>query len=427
ATIDVNGMIVAPGFIDLHNHSSGGLQRELGAVSQIMQGITTAILGPDGGGPYLVEEFMRPFDEDPPALNIMTFVGHATIRRQIMGADYKRPATADEISRMSELVETGMREGAVGLSSGLEYDPGFYSTTEEIIALAKVAARYGGTYMTHMRDEADKVMDALKEAIEIGRAAKIPVHISHIKLGTVGVWGKASQMLAEIDRARTRGIDISADAYPYLAWSSGISVLVPSRKFDDPAAVAKGLADVGGAKNILITRYEKDPTHEFKTLEAVAQQRNMTPVDLYIEIMKQGGAGIVCTSMTENDLRTFYRNPWVMVASDGGIGVRHPRGAGTFPRVLGAYVRENEVMTLERAIRKMTGLPAARLGLKERGVIRKGAAADVVVFDAAAIRDNSTFQEPLKLSEGMKYVFVNGVMVVKEGQPTDARPGLALR
>jgi N-acyl-D-amino-acid deacylase len=217
---------------------------------------------------------MAPFDETPPALNIMTFVGHNTIRRQIMGADYKRAATADEVARMAELVETGMREGAIGLSSGLEYDPGFYSTRDEVVALAKIAAKYGGIYMTHMRDEADKVMDALKESIEIGRLARIPVQISHIKLGTVGVWGKTAQMLAEIDGARARGIDVSADAYPYTAWSSNISVLVPSRKFDDPAAVAKGLADVGGAGNVLITRYAKDPAIEFKTLEEIAKARN---------------------------------------------------------------------------------------------------------------------------------------------------------
>lgn len=425
--LDVTGLIVAPGFIDVHNHSAEAIAQELGAPTQVAQGITTMGLGPDGGGPFGVEDAMAIFDEMPPSVNLLTFVGHATVRVRIMGGDYKRKATPDEVQRMAQLVEQGMREGAFGLSSGLEYDPGFYADTSELVELCKVVSKYGGIYMSHIRDESYDVVGAINEAITVGREAKVPVQISHIKLGTTGVWGKTAQVLAAIDKARVQGVDVTADLYPYTAWSSSITVLVPSRKFDDTAEVTRALADVGGAKNVLITRSEKHPEYNFKTLEDVATSRGMTAVDLYKEIVKEGGASIVCTSMTEADVKAFMRHRQVMISSDGGIGARHPRGAGTFPRVLGKYVRAEKVLTLEAAIRKMTSMPAARLGFKERGVLRKGAVADVVVFNAQEIVDRSTFQEPMVPAVGMKHVLVNGVLVMKDGQVTDARPGQALR
>jgi N-acyl-D-amino-acid deacylase len=284
--------------------------------------------------------------------------------------------------------------------------------------------------MSHVRDEADAVMDAFREAIRIGREAALPVQISHIKLGTVGVWGKAGEASALIDEARRDGLDVTADCYPYDAWASSITVLVPSRRHEDPVAVRRGLDDVGGAGNILITSCRAHPDYEGKTLDAVARQRGTDPVEAYIAIVRDGGAGVVCRSMTEADIRTFMTQPWVMVSSDGGIGGlggRHPRGAGTFPRVLGRYVREGKWMSLEAAIHKMTELPAARLSLNDRGSLRKGMKADLIVFDAEKVLDRSTMLEPQLEPEGVVHVFVNGQAVVRDGQVTGERPGAVHR
>jgi N-acyl-D-amino-acid deacylase len=319
-----------------------------------------------------------------------------------------------------------MREGAVGLSSGLEYEVGGYAETNELVELSKVAARYGGIYMSHIRDEADRSFEALREAIEIGERARIGVEISHIKLGTVGVWHKAAEAIALIEAARKRGVDITADEYPYNAWSSTITVLVPDKRYDYPPSVEKALADVGGAANVLIVRHEAHPEYEFRTLEAVAKDRGTTPVALFIQIVKDGGAGVVCTSMVDDDMRAFYRQPWVMVASDGGIGTRHPRGAGTFPRVLGKYVRDEGWLTLPDAIRKMTNAPAARLKLQRRGRIEPGAIADVVVFNPKTVIDRSTFSDPAILPTGVEKVFVGGELVWDAGKAADARPGKVL-
>jgi N-acyl-D-amino-acid deacylase len=424
--VDAAGLVLAPGFIDMHNHSTEGLEREPLAASQIAQGITTVVLGADGSSPWPIAEYLARRRAEAPAVNVVLFVGHATVRQRVMGDDFRRAATPEEVKRMAALVEQGMREGAAGLSSGLEYEVGSYSTTEEVIELARAAARHGGIYMSHIRDEADRSFEALREAIEIGEKARIPVQISHIKLGTVGVWGKAAEAVKLIEEARRRGVDVTADCYPYEAWSSTITVLVPSRRHDDPESVARGLADVGGAQNVLITRYAKNPSYEFRTMEEIAKERGITPVELYMEIVRNGGAGVVCRSMTEADIRTFYTQPWVMVASDGGIGARHPRGAGSFPRVLGRYVREQNWLTLDEAIRKMTSLPAARLGLKDRGAIRAGARADFVLFHPQTVIDHSTFSEPQKLPAGIEKVWVNGQLVWNEGQATGARPGRVL-
>jgi N-acyl-D-amino-acid deacylase len=350
ATMDVNGLIVAPGFVDIHNLSLSGIRRDHAATSQVAQGITTIVLGPDGTGPIAIEDFVTPFEEDV-SVNIMTLVGHGAVRRSVMADDYKRPATPDEMRLMEEHVEYAMREGAFGLSSDLRADPASYSTTDEVIVLAKMAARYGGIFVTHLRDDS-AVLESITEAISIGRAAKISVHISSLRSGTASARERAAQVLAEIDKARTQGVDITADLYPYSAPESGTA----------------------------------DP-----------------------------------------DLAAFYRHAWVMIGSDGGLATNRPSSAGAFPRVLGPIVRDEKLLTLEQAIRKSSGLPASRLGLKDRGVLIKGAAADIAVFDPATIRDKSTFEDPFARPEGMKHVFVNGVMVVKDGEDTGARPGVALR
>lgn len=425
--LEAKGLVVAPGFIDIHNHSERGLAEDPTARSQILQGITTLAVGPDGNSPWPVAQYLSWAQEKRVAPNLLAFVGHATVRREVMGEDFRRPATPQEITRMAQLVEQAMREGAVGLSSGLEYDTGNPATTEEVITLARVAARFRGIYMSHVRDEADAVLDAFREAVRIGREAALPVQISHIKLGTVGVWGKAGEAVALIEEARRDGLDVTADCYPYDAWASTITVLVPSRRHEDPVAVRRGLDDVGGPGNVLITNCRAHPDYEGKTLEAVGALRRTDAVEAYIAIVRDGGAGVVCRSMTEADIRTFMTQPWVMVSSDGGIGMRHPRGAGTFPRVLGRYVREGKWMSLEMAVHKMSELPAARLSLHDRGSLRKGMKADVVIFDAEKVLDQSTMLEPTLDPVGILHVFVNGRAVVRDGQVTGERPGTVHR
>lgn len=425
--IEARGLVVAPGFVDIHNHSERGFDRDPTARSQTLQGITTIAVGPDGDSPWPIADYLRWCEERKLATNVIAFVGHATVREKVLGENLKRSATDEEISRMADLVELAMKDGAVGLSSGLEYDVGNPATTEEVIALAKVAAKYRGIYMSHVRDEADVVMDAFREAIRIGREARIPVQISHIKLGTVGVWGKADEAARLIGMARRQGLDVTADCYPYDAWSSTITVLIPSRRHDDPAAVKKGLDDVGGGANVMVTSCRAHPEYEGKNLDQIGSLIGGTAIDAYIKIVRDGGAGVVCKSMTEADIKTFYQQPWVMVSSDGGIGMRHPRGAGTFPRVLGQFVREWKWLTLEQAVHKMTAMPAARLGLKDRGIVRKGMKADLVVFDPGKIIDRSTMTEPLIEPIGMIHVFVNGQAVVSEGMVTGERPGAVLR
>ena len=425
--IDARGLVVAPGFIDAHNHSDRGFTTDPSAASQVSQGITTVVIGQDGGSPFPVGEYLTRLDQNPIALNVLTFVGHATVRSRVMGEDTNRHATPAEVERMKQMVEQAMRDGAVGLSSGLEYETGKPASTDEMVALARAASAFGGMYISHIRDEADKTFEALNEAIQIGREARLPVQISHIKLGSVAVWGRAGEAVALINRARSSGLDVTADCYPYDAWSSTIRVLIPSGRHDDPTDVARGLADVGGPANITIVSCSAHPDYEFKNMEEISKREGITPVELYMKIVRDGGAGVVCHSMKDSDINTFYRQPWVMVSSDGGIGSRHPRGAGSYPRVLGRYVRELRWLTLPEAIRKMTSLPAQRFKLKDRGLIRTGFKADLVVFDPKTIIDRATFQEPQLTAEGVQRVFVNGVEVWSDGKITGERPGKALR
>lgn len=425
--IDARGLVVAPGFIDAHNHSDRGFKEDPSAVSQVSQGITTVVIGQDGGSPFPIGPYLQSLDESPIALNVLTFVGHATLRSLVMGEETNRQATPDEVQQMKQLVEQAMRDGAMGLSTGLEYETGRPASLQEVIALARAANAFNGIYISHIRDEADKTFEALEEAIRIGREARIPVQISHIKLGSVAVWGKAPQAVALINRARARGLDVTADCYPYDAWSSTIRVLIPSGRHFDPVDVARGLADVGGPANVTIVSCRAHPEYEFKNMEEISRQEGITPVDLYMKIVRDGGAGVIGHTMKERDIETFYRQSWVMVSSDGGIGSRHPRGAGSYPRVLGRYVRELRWLTLPEAIRKMTSLPAQRFRLRDRGLVRPGFKADLVLFDPARIIDRSTFQKPELISEGVKRVFVNGEEVWIDGKVTGNRPGRALR
>jgi len=426
AVVDGAGLVVAPGFIDIHNHSEQGLSTDPSAASQIAQGVTTLLVGPDGGSPWPIGDYLAERARNPATVNVGAFVGHATVRRLVMGDDFKRAARPDEVARMATMVDQAMREGAFGLSSGLEYEVGGYGETSELVELAKAAARHGGIYMSHIRDEADKSFEALREAVAIGEQARIPVQISHIKLGTVGVWHQAASAIALIESAQKRGVDVTADEYPYNAWSSTITVLVPDKRYDYPPSVEKALADVGGAANVLIVRHMAHPEYEFRTLDAVAKDNKMSAVEQFIQIVKDGGAGVVCTSMVDDDMRAFYQRKWVMVGSDGGIGVRHPRGAGTFPRVLGKYVREERWLALPEAIRKMTSAPADRLKLAGRGRIAAGAVADLVLFNPKTVIDRSTFSDPGILPTGIEKVFVSGQLVWDAGKAQEARPGKVL-
>jgi len=430
-TLDAKGLVLAPGFIDIHNHSTDELQTNPLAESQISQGITSLVVGADGDSPWPLIGWVRTQVQYPAALNVGVFAGHATIREKVMGKDFKRTAKPDEIGQMQGFVREAMNEQALGLSSGLEYEVGSYSETKELVAMAKIAAEHGGIYMTHIRDEADKSFEALGEEIAIAEQAHIPVEHSHIKLGTVGVWGKAPQYIQVIEDARKRGVDIMADCYPYDAWYSNLKVIVPDKHYENPASVKKALDDLGGAAHLTITEFSPNKSYENHTLAELAKTNKLTDVEMYIRLIRLGDsanteATVIGQSMIESDIRAFYEQPWVMVASDGGIHSSHPRGAGTFPRVLGVYVREKHWLSLPEAIHKMTTLPAMRLNWQDRGIIREGAFADLVLFNPETVMDQATFAHPFVLSTGIEKVFVNGALVWDNGKATGARPGFVL-
>jgi N-acyl-D-amino-acid deacylase len=429
--IDAKGLVLAPGFIDIHNHSTDGLESDPLAETQIAQGITSLIVGADGDSPWPILPWLDALRKNSAAVNVAVMAGHATIRGQVMGKDFKRHATDEEMTQMAKLTEQAMQEGAIGLSSGLEYEVGSYSNTDELVLMAATAARNHGFYMTHIRDEGNKSFEALNEEIAIGERARIPIEHSHIKVSTVAVWGKAPEYIRIIESARKRGVNFLADCYPYDAWHSNIKVIMPDKQYQNPQSVEKALADTGGPDSVTITDFKPHPEYASHTIAELAAQRGISAVQMYIQIIREGDAadteaGVIGKSMIESDIKAFYQQPWVMVASDGGIGAHHPRGAGTFPRVLGLYVREKHWLTLPEAIRKMTSLPAQRLGWKDRGVIREGAFADLVLFDPEAVIDRSTFLKPFELPAGIEKVFVNGELVWDAGKPTGARPGRVL-
>lgn len=427
--VDASGLTVAPGFIDLHSHADRGIEEIPSAESQVRQGITTSVVGQDGGSALPVSDFLEMIDRLHPAINFATAIGHGTVRAAVMGADFRRPATSAEIAAMKVLVERGMRDGAVGLSSGTEYDPGFYAEPGEIQALAKVVAPFGGYYASHVRDEEDSVLAAWREVIDVGRAAGIPVHISHAKLASSSVWGKAPAALALLDSAERDGVRVTADWYPYTYWSSSIYVVIPDRDFDNRAKWEKGLADIGGAGNILVTSYRPDSSVQGKTIAEIARLRATDPISTIIDMIHTAGPdiGIIATAMDERDLNTIFADPRVMICSDGSPIGSHPRAFGAFPRVLGEFVRKRRVVPLPEAIAKMTSRPAKLLGLSDRGSIAAGKKADLVIFDPARVADRGTKLEPARHPTGIEYVVVNGELVLDGGRMTAARPGQPLR
>lgn len=427
--IDAAGLIVAPGFVDMHSHADRGIDERPDASSQVLQGITTAIVGQDGGSELPVSDFFGRLGQTRPAINYATSVGHGTVRGLVLGAEFKRAATAAEIETMKALVERAMLDGAVGLSSGLEYDPGFFAQPAELIELAKVAARHGGFYSSHVRDEENSVFDAWREAIDVGRKARLPVEISHAKVASKPVWGKAAEALKLLEEAKREGLTVMADWYPYTYWQSAIYVLLPDRDFENRGKWEVGLDEVGGPANVLITNYRPDATFNGRTVAELAARSGKDPITLIIEMIRAAGPGIgvIGTSMTEGDLAQIFAHPQVLICSDGGLSGRHPRGYGAFPRVLSRYVREEKVVPLHEALAKMTGRSAAQAGLQDRGTIAPGKMADIAVFDANRIADRGTPQDPSQSPVGMRHVIVNGEVVLRDGEMTQARPGRALK
>lgn len=424
--IDAKGLIVAPGFIDAHSHAAGRIVQEPTALSQITQGITTAVVGQDGGWDKPFAEEMGEIQAANPAINFAAFSGHGGLRGKVMGEDYKKLATPAQVEQMKMLLDADMRAGALGLSSGLEYDPGYYSDTNELVALAKVAAKYGGLYISHVRDESDKAFDAFSELLTISNRAGIRAQISHIKLGTKAVWGKARLTDALLARKQ-----ITADVYPYLYWQSTIAALSPSRDWENDAIWVKALADVGGPQNVRLTKFTPDPSWQGQTLAELSAKTGKNAIDLIQEILArtkdgEGSQSVVVTAMTDADLDHFITNPDIMFCSDGSIGGSHPRGAGSFPRVLGVYVRERKLITLEQAIRRMTGLTARTFGLASRGILKVGQAADLVVFNAKTVKDLATPANSTALSVGIRDVVVNGVVTLRGGKLTGQRNGQVL-
>jgi N-acyl-D-amino-acid deacylase len=427
--IDAAGRVVAPGFIDTHSHADRGLDEMPDAASQVRQGITTAVVGQDGGGDLPISEFLDGIDRLKPSINYATAVGHGTVRGLVMGADFKRAATPAEIETMKALVARGMKDGALGLSSGLEYDPGFYAKPEELVELAKVAATHGGYYTSHVRDEENEVFAAWSEAIDVGRKAGLPVLISHAKMASKPVWGKSAQALKLLEDANRTGVRVRADWYPYTYWQSSMYVLIPDRDFENRKKWEVGLEEIGGPQNVLVTGYRPNTAWQGKTVAEIAQAEGKDAVTMIVEMMRASGnsIGIIGTSMDEADLTRLAAHPLTFICSDGGLSGRHPRGYGAFPRVLATYVREQKALDLRRAINKMTAAPAAYLGLAGRGRIAPQQKADIVVFDPVTVQDRGTKSDPAQPPVGIHYVIVNGQVVLDEGKMTDARPGRAIR
>ncbi len=442
-TIDARGLYLTPGFIDVHSHSAGGLSSEELSHGQplLAQGITTVVANPDGGGPTDLRSQQEELLRDGLGVNVAQLVPHGSIRGEVIGMEDRDP-TAPELERMKDLVRRGMEQGAFGLSSGLYYAPGSYSKTEEVIELAKVAGTFGGLYTSHIRDEADYnvgVVGAVDEVIRVSREGGLPGIVTHIKALGPRVWGYSAALVRRIEQARAEGLEVYADQYPYEA--SGTSVtgaLIPRwaqvggreeliRRLNDDTDKLRVRQDVienlerrGGAGRLQVRRYAPDPSIEGRTLGGVADERTMHPADLATELLKEGNAGLVSFNMDTADVRVLMRQPWTMTSSDGGLGpmgegVPHPRNYGTFPRKIRKYALDEGVLSLESAVRSMTSLPASVFRMKDRGQIREGAIADIVVFDPATIRDRAEYERPHQLSEGMRYVFVNGRFAIDGG------------
>tara|TARA_B100000700_G_scaffold112722_1_gene126746 strand:- start:319 stop:1941 length:1623 start_codon:yes stop_codon:yes gene_type:complete len=454
--IDAHGLVVAPGFIDPHTHALRGIFEVPNAESALLQGVTTLTEGNDGSSPYPIDRHYADIDNLRISPNWAVFVGQGTIRQRVIGFGLRK-ATPDEMERMKQMVRDAMEQGALGISTGLFYVPGSFTSTEEVIELSKVAAEYNGIYISHIREEATQLIDSVQETIRIGEEAHIPVQITHHKVIGVENWGASIESLRLVDEARKRGVDVTIDQYPYTASQTSINALIPqwaqaggreemlsrinsaeTYSTIKNEVVAKILYDRGGGdpKNVFISRNSWNPDMAGKNLAELAIDAGLEPTpenaaDVVFDIIRRGGATAVYHAIGPEDVDRIMQHPATAIGSDGPVGVfgegaPHPRQYGTFARVLGLYVRERNILSLEEAIRKMSSQSARRLGIHDRGLITKGYFADIAIFDPNEIIDKATFENPHQYAIGTKFVLVNGTVVVENGQHTGARPGRIL-
>jgi len=454
-TIDATGLIVSPGFIDVHTHLESDETKDPTATNFILDGVTTCITGNCGSSNTDIGKYLRYIDSLKLSINVATLIGQNDVRKQVMGRA-NRDATAEELEQMKNIVDKAMREGAVGFSTGLIYIPGTYTKTPEIVELAKVAAKYNGVYATHMRDEGDSVVFAINEALTVGREAKIPVEISHFKLSGQQNWGRSKETVPMIEAARKQGIEVTIDQYPYTASSTSISTLIPDEILaDNQDSINARLQDPQTRKYVInsmlkrlkkrklkhfsyavVAFYKFDTTYNGKSIEQINlmkgnKHKKEKEAETIVDIMMHGGASAVFHGMSEDDVKRIMKYPFNMFASDAsirefGAGMPHPRGYGTNARVLAEYVRDQKVISLEEAIRRMTSLPAQKFQLHDRGLLAEGYAADIVVFDETNVKDVSTYDRPHAYSQGFKYVIVNGLLTVENEKPLGVRAGQAL-
>ena len=455
--IDAAGKAVSPGFVDLHTHIES-LPLNPEAESHLQQGATTALGGPDGGSPILIDEYLDSLGHQGTGLNVAYLIGHNTIRNHVMGLENRAPTPA-ELAEMKTWVERGMAEGAFGISTGLKYLPGAYSKVDEVIELSKIAGRMGGIYTSHLREEGLGLLQGVGEAIQISREADIPVVLTHHKVVGFPMWGASERTLTMVDSARKAGLDIMIDQYPYTASYTSLSILIPAwsmaggrydkfaERCQDPVlrdSIKEGIIfnlinDRGGndLRRVQFSKFDWKPQYEGKTLYDWATDEGLEPTmengaELIIQAQLHRGARCIFHAMDEADVVRILQHPQTMVASDGRVtvfeqGHPHPRVYGTFPRVLGYFTREQKALTLPQAIHKMTGLPARRMGLTDRGQLQEGYKADVVVFDPGTIIDRATFLEPHQFPVGIDYVIVNGQVAVEHGVYQEVRAGQILR
>ena len=452
--IDAAGLIVAPGFIDVHAHIEASVFEKPTADNYIYDGVTTVITGNCGGSADNLQQFFSRIDSMGVSINVASLIGHNTVRRQVMG-DENRLAGAAEQQKMEDLVKQAMQQGAVGLSTGLIYLPGMYSNTEEVVGLAKAAAVYNGVYASHIRNEENKVVDAINEAINIGKAANIPVEISHFKVNGKSNWGRSKETLALIEQARKDGYDVTIDQYPYTASSTNLGVRLPDwalgggtdslkMRIQDPVIhkqIISGMLEQLKKYNYknysyaVVAYHSADTSLNGKSITEINRLKGRKSnakdeAETILDMMLAGGAQMVYHGMDEADVRYFMKYPFNMVGADAGIatgkGMPHPRGYGSNARVLGRYVREAQLMSLEEAIRRMTSLPAQKFQLKDRGMLKEGMAADIVVFNENEVLDLSTYEKPHQFSKGFSFVLVNGKAVIANASHTGVKSGKVL-
>ncbi|HYO81355.1 MAG TPA: D-aminoacylase [Bryobacteraceae bacterium] len=449
-TLPGRGLVLSPGFIDPHTHSQNNLLSNPLAENFVRQGVTTIIDGNDGISAYPVGAFLATLRGIKLGVNVATFIGHGKIREAVLGLENRKP-TANELTRMRQLTSEAMLEGAVGLSTGLFYVPGNYATTEEVISLARVAGELGGLHISHIRDEGDRVVESVREAIRIGEEGDLPTQITHHKANGYKNWGKTKDTLQLVDEARQRGVDVTLDVYPYTAGFGPSTSLFPQWALeggqkslvtrladkDTRLRVKQGVANIlreyRRPHEVVMARCPQEPELEGKTLAQVTESGGAAPTvenaaETALRIQEKGGCWDIWYMMEESDVERVLRRPETMIGSDGAPGdyILHPRSYGTFVRILGTFVRDRKVLTLEEAVRRMSALPANRFGFRDRGLIRPGMKADLVLFNPVTVADKSTYERPKQHPEGVSHVLVNGRLVIRDGIPTNERPGVVL-